>query len=57
MERALKQSIETKRLRTLKTVAGKSQLREEIVWRLNKLLTSPGIRQVYFQEFYIAEAS
>ena len=45
--------LPTKTFEDIRTVAGKSALREEILQRLNSLLNVEGVANIYFTEFVI----
>ncbi len=45
--------LPTKTFEDIRTVAGKSALREEILQRLNTLLNVEGVANIYFTEFVI----
>ena len=50
---AIGESLAGKTAEFLESVEGKLKLKEEIIWRMQRLMQNKGIKQVYFNEISV----
>jgi flagellar basal body-associated protein FliL len=50
---AVSESLSSKTAAFVESMDGKLKLKEEIIWRMQRMMQIKGIKQVYFQEFSI----